>query len=527
MIESNSKMNEMHDQNCKKFGFDLNPFVSIVSTLLVFCFILYTLIFPNNSSDFFSEINYFVTSKFNGWFVLIVNLNTIFILVLCVTKLGRVRLGGKDAKSEFSNFSWYSMLFSAGIGIGIFFFGVAEPIYHLNIPEGLQSNALYDPFKVMYLHWGIHAWAVYSVVAIAIGYFCFNKGLPVAIRSIFYPILKDKIYTIWGDLIDTVAVLSVLFGLSTSLGLGARQINAGLHYVFGIPYGSTTQLILIVVITFIATLSVVSGLAKGIKILSELNIKMSFVFLGIILIIGPTLFIFKSFLGGTFLYIVDFIPISTWVATTESDIMWQSAWTIFYWAWWFSWSPFVGMFIARISKGRTIRQIIVGTIFIPSLVCFFTMTIMGASAIYINNQMGGVMETAINNDLSTGMFVLLEYLVSSKWASIALALFGSIVVILFFVTSSDSGSLVVDYLTSGGKLHTPKRQRVFWAVLEGLIAASVLVLGGVKALSTLQTLVIIMGLPFSIMFVFMIISLTKELINDPQVKKQQKVQEKK
>lgn len=522
MIESNSEMNEMHSRNWKKFGFDLNPFVSLFSTVLVFSFIIYTLLFPDDSSKFFSRINYLVTSKCNGWFTLIININTVFILFLCLTKVGRIRLGGKTAKSEFSNFSWYAMLFSAGVGIGIFFFGVAEPIFHINIPQGLQSNALYDPFKVMYLHWGIHAWAVYSVVAIAIGYFCFNKGLPVAIRSIFYPILKDKIYTIWGDMIDTIAVLSVLFGLSTSLGLGARQINAGLNYVFGIPYGSGSQLILIVVVTFIATLSVVSGLSKGIKILSELNIRMSFVFLAIILVIGPTMFIFKSFLGGTLAYFTEFVSISTWVGNTEADIMWQSAWTIFYWAWWFSWSPFVGMFIARISRGRTIRQIIVGTIFIPSLVCFFTMTIMGASAIYINNQFDGVMESAINNDLSTGMFVLLDYLVTSNIASVILALIGSIVIILFFVTSSDSGSLVIDYLTSGGKMNTPKRQRVFWAVLEGLIAASVLVLGGVKALSTLQTLVIIMGLPFSVMFVFMIISLTKELINDPQIRNSDK-----
>jgi len=505
---------KLFEKNYKKFGLDLNLFVSLSSAILVILFILFTLIFPTNSADFFSEIKLFVTDKFNWLFVFVINFSLFFILLLAVSKFGKIVIGGPGTKREFNNFAWYSMLFSAGIGIGIFFFGIAEPIYHLNIPSSLASNPSYDPFKIMYLHWGIHAWVVYSVVAIVLGYFAYNKGLPLSIRSVFYPVLKDKIYGFWGNVIDTIAVLSVLFGLSTSLGLGARQINAGLNYVFDVPFNNTIQLVLILIITFIATLSVVSGISKGIKILSELNIRLSFVFLGLILVIGPTFHIISVFLNSTSLYFVDFFKIGLFTATNDSDINWQSAWTIFYWAWWFSWSPFVGMFIARISKGRTIRQIVIGTVLIPSLVCFFTMTILGATGLSINAANNGVMETAVANDLSTTLFVMINHLFTSNTLQIIFALFAVIVIVLFFVTSSDSGSLIVDFLTSGGKTNTPKTQRVFWAIMEGLIAASVLVLGGVKALTTLQALVIIMGLPFSIMFLVMIYSLIKQLLID-------------
>ncbi|PAT01283.1 hypothetical protein CI105_07440 [Candidatus Izimaplasma bacterium ZiA1] len=518
MITPKVENEELFSKNYRRFGLDLNLFVSLLSAVLVLSFILFTIIFPTSSALFFSDIKLFVTEKFNWLFVFVINFSLLFILVLVLSKFGSIRIGGANTRREFSNFAWYSMLFSAGIGIGIFFFGIAEPIYHLNIPSSLSSNSIYDPFKIMYLHWGIHAWVVYSVVAIVLGYFAYNKGLPLSIRSVFYPVLKEKIYGFWGNIIDTIAVLSVLFGLSTSLGLGARQINAGLNFVFDIPFNNTVQLVLIAIITFIATLSVVSGISKGIKMLSELNVKLSFVFLGLILIIGPTVHILSVFFNSTSLYFADFFKIGLFTATSDNDINWQSAWTIFYWAWWFSWSPFVGMFIARISKGRTIRQIIIGTVFVPSLVCFFTMTILGATGLDINETYNGVMEAAVLNDLSTTLFVMINHLFSSNTLQVIFALFAVVVITLFFVTSSDSGSLIVDFLTSGGKTNTPKTQRVFWAVMEGLIAASVLVLGGVKALNTLQALVIIMGLPFSIMFLVMIYSLVKQLLIDNKKK---------
>ena len=284
-----------------KFGLDMNVFVSIVSAILVFGFIFLAVVFPEVTTSSFNIAKTWVTTKFNLWFVIVVNVVFISIIILAVSKYGKVTIGYKGDKPNFSRFSWYAMLFSAGIGIGIFFYGIAEPIFNLNIPDGLDTSS-YSPLTTMYLHWGFHPWAVYSLVAIAIGYFSFNKGLPVTIRSLFYPILKDRIYGIYGDIIDTVAVLSVLFGLSTSLGLGARQINAGFNSVFNLPISDSVQVILIVVITFIATLSVVSGISKGIRILSEINIKLSSLLFLFILIIGPTTIIFQDYFFAFYRY---------------------------------------------------------------------------------------------------------------------------------------------------------------------------------------------------------------------------------
>jgi len=491
----------------------MNIFVSLVSALLVFGFIFLAIVFPNFTTTTFDIAKTWVTTKFNLWFVIVVNVVFFSILLLAVSKYGKIKIGYKDDTPNFSRFSWYAMLFSAGIGIGIFFYGIAEPIFNLSIPSGLDTSS-YSPLTTMYLHWGFHPWAVYSLVAIAIGYFSFNKGLPVTIRSLFYPLLKEKIYGIYGDIIDTVAVLSVLFGLSTSLGLGARQINAGFNSVFNLPISDSIQVVLIIVITFIATLSVVSGISKGIRILSETNIKLSAVLFVLILIIGPTSIIFQDYLFAFYTYIIDIFKIGTFVGTTKSDIIWQSGMTIFYWAWWFSWSPFVGLFIARISRGRTIREIVLGVTIIPTLVITFVMTILGSTGLYLNDTYDGVMTSAINNDLATSLFVMINNITSSGVLIFILSLMSLLAIIIFFVTSSDSGSLVVDNLTSGGKLHSPKTQRVFWACMEGLIAASVLVLGGSEALSTLQTIIIITGLPFSIMIILILISLIIQLRKD-------------
>lgn len=508
------EVKKLHDKNFVKYGLDMNIFVSLVSAILVFFFIFVTIVFPERTADYFDIAKTWVTTQFNGWFVFLINIVFFGLLILAVTKYGKVVIGYKgDKKPLYSNFSWYAMLFSAGIGIGIFFYGISEPIAHLSIPEGLNTSGR-SSLTTMYLHWGFHPWAVYSLVAIGIGYFSFNKGLPVTIRSLFYPLLKDKIYGIWGDVIDTVAVLSVLFGLSTSLGLGARQINAGLNSVFGLPISSTVQISLIIGITFVATLSVVSGISKGIKMLSKLNIRLSGLLMLAILVIGPSIIIFEDFFYSMYYYIVDFIPLGTYVASETEDIIWQSGWTIFYWAWWFSWSPFVGLFIARISRGRTIRQIIFGVTILPTIIISFVMNILGSTGLYLNENLDGIMTKAIDNDLATSLFVMINHITNSQILITILSLMAIIAIILFFVTSSDSGSLVVDNLTSGGKLSSPKSQRVFWACMEGFIAAAVLVLGGTKALNTLQSVIIIMGLPFSVMIITMLISLIKQLIID-------------
>ena len=510
-MENRESLKKLHDRNFVKWGFDMNLFVSLVSALLVIGFIVFTLIQPEVASATFNNINTILNQQFGWLFVLTINLSFVFLVVIGLSKLGKIRLGGFHAKPEFSNFSWYAMLFSAGIGIGIFFYGVAEPIYHLNIPSALQSGSAVDNFKIMFLHWGAHAWSLYGLVAVGLGYFAYNKSLPFSFRSLFYPIIGDKIFGIIGDIIDTIAVLAVLFGLATSLGLGARQINSGLNYVFGTPVSTSIQVVLIIAITFLATLSVVSGISKGIKFLSQANTMISSLLLLMILLIGPTSYILSTYLSSMGIYLKEFFNVGLYTATAAEDVAWQGGWTIFYWAWWVSWTPFVGTFIARISKGRTIREIAIGTVVVPTLIITFAMTILGGAGIYLNTLKDGVIAEAINNNIATAMFEMIKYLVDWDLLRIAMYMISIIAIVLFFVTSSDSGSLVVDNLTSGGKKDSPKTQRVFWAVMEGVIAIAVLLLGGEAALKTLQSAVIITGLPFSIILLLMMYSLYKEL----------------
>lgn len=502
---------KLFEKNFVKWGFDMNLFVSIVSAILVLAFVIFTLVEPTLAAETFSNVNAFLNNKFNWLFVLTVNASVIFLVVIGISKLGRIRLGGFNAKPEFSNFSWYAMLFSAGIGIGIFFYGVAEPIHHLSLPDQLKSGSTFDNFKIMYLHWGAHAWALYGLVAVGLGYFSFNKGLPLSFRSLFYPIIKEKIFGFWGNVIDTFAVLAVLFGLATSLGLGARQINSGLNYVFGIEISSSIQVMLIIAITFMATLSVVSGIDKGIKFLSQANTLISTVFLLIILLIAPTGYVISTYLSSMGVYLQDFIYIGLYTGLDPASIAWQGGWTIFYWAWWISWTPFVGTFIARISRGRTIKEIAIGTVIIPTVIITFAMTILGATGIYLNETTNGAIKGAIDANIATAMFEMLKHLINSPVVEIFMYIVAIFAIVLFFVTSSDSGSLVVDNLTSGGKEDSPKTQRVFWAIMEGIIAMSVLLLGGEAALKTLQSAVVITGLPFAVLLLIMMYSLSKEL----------------
>ncbi len=509
--EKENLSQKLYAKNFTKYGFDMNVFVSLVSALMVLGFIIFTITMPDKSAKIFSDINDVLNKKFNWLYVLTINLSFLFLLLTGLSKFGKIRLGGFKAKPEYSNFSWYAMLFSAGIGIGIFFYGVAEPIYHINIPLGISTGSPFDKFKVMYMHWGAHAWAIYALVAMGLGYFAYNKKLPFSFRSLFYPLIQDKIFGIMGDVIDTIAVLAVLFGLATSLGLGAQQINSGLNYVFGIPITSTVQIILIVGITFIATLSVVSGIAKGIKFLSQANTIISGLLLLAILLIGPTVYVLSTYLSSLGLYMKEFFDVGYFVATAPDDIAWQGSWTVFYWAWWISWTPFVGTFIARISKGRTIREVAVGTIIIPTVIITFAMTILGATGIFVNDLNNGVIAQAIDNNIATAMFEMFKYVTGSVIVQKTLSIIAIIAIALFFITSSDSGSLVVDNLTSGGKEDSPKTQRVFWAIMEGLIALAVLLLGGEAALKTIQSAVIINALPFSILLIIMMYSLKKEL----------------
>src|SRR5690625_2690205 len=494
------------ERNWKGFGFDIHPQVTIPSVVLLILFIALTLIFPQQANNLFDYLLTIITN-YTGWFMIFVaNIFIIAAIYFAFGRYGSIVIGGKDAKPEFTKFAWYAMLLSAGMGIGLVFWRVAEPVMHLghpspmfNVTEPNTAEAAQSAMASTFFHWGVHPWAIYAIVGLGLAFFSYNKGLPLTIRSLFYPLIGNKIYGLWGNLIDILSVLATLTGLATSLGLGVSQVNAGLNHLFGINISTTTQVILIAFITGLATISVALGLDGGVKRLSEINMVLAGVFLIFVLIAGPTVYLLSGFTQNIGYYASNFIEMSLWTETFRYT-NWQGAWTIFYWAWWISWSPFVGMFIARVSKGRTIKEFIIGVIVVPTIVSLLFMSVFGGTAIF--QQLNGISDltSVVNVDESLALFAMVENLPLSDLLSIA----GMILVIIFFVTSSDSGSLVVDNLTSGGKLDTPTSQRIFWALMEGLVAATLLIGGGLTAL---QTASIVTGLPFAIILLVMVYSL--------------------
>lgn len=490
------------DERKSIMGLEVNGPVFFTSSIIIIISIALTLIFKEQAEGYFDTIQNFVANNGGWFFVLCVNIYLIFVLYLAFSKFGKIRIGGKDAKPEFKTLSWFAMLFSAGMGIGLLFWSIAEPINHFMNPpltEGGTPEAAQEAMNFTFLHWGFHAWGIYALVGLSLAYFTYSHGLPLTIRSVFYPVLGDKIYGKRGDIIDIFAVLATLFGLATSLGLGVQQIAAGLAHVFGLDSGITTQIFLIAGITAIATVSVVLGVDKGVKFLSEWNMRIAVLMLLLVLILGPTIFIFQSFVQNTGSYFYSFLDIASWTESyTGND--WQNAWTVFYWGWWIAWSPFVGMFIARISKGRSIREFILGVLIVPSLITFFWITAFGSTSIQQVLSGDQTIVNAVNDNVATALFVFLEEFPFA----VALNIIGVILIAGFFVTSSDSGSLVVDSLTSGGKIDAPVGQRVFWAVAEGAVAAVLLIGGGLQAL---QTASIVTGLPFAFILLFMCYSL--------------------
>ena len=505
-FEDDAEGREPGDQNWTGYGFDLHPHVTFVSTFVLVGFILLTLMFKEDASEFFKSALEVITTT-TGWFlILVANVFVLAAFYFAFGRFGRIRLGGNDAKPEFTTLAWFAMLLSAGMGIGLMFWSVGEPIFHYASPSpmftGVQAQtpeAAQAAMGVTYFHWGLHPWAVYAIVGLGLAFFAYNRGLPLTMRSVFYPLLGNKIYGFWGNLIDVLSVLATLVGLATSLGLGVKQINAGLNSLFGVGISTTTQVTLIAVITAIAALSVMSGLDKGVKRLSQANMILAAVFVLFLLLVGPTIFILSGFTQNLGYYLTIFPELSLWTETfRESN--WQGSWTVFYWAWWISWSPFVGMFIARISKGRTVREFVLGVILIPTLLSFVWMSVFGGSAVFVQTHGPEDIVAAVNDDVATAMFVMLDHFPLSQVLSFA----AIVLVTIFFVTSSDSGSLVVDHLTSGGKLDSPTPQRVFWAIMEGVIAAVLLIGGG---LATLQTASVSTGLLFAFVLLISVYSL--------------------
>ncbi len=490
--------------------------VFITSALLIVGFIIFGAFFTETAGALFSFLQNFITDKFGWMFVILMNVALVFCIYLAASRYGDIRLGQQTEKPQYSLFSWIGMLFSAGIGIGLVYWGTAEPLYHFMAPplgEAETIEAAKQAMSISFLHWGLHAWAIYTIVALAMAYFHFRRGLPLSIRSTLYPLLGEKIYGRWGHTVDILAVFGTMFGVVTSLGLGVMQINSGLENLFGIPNSLTVQFIVIAFVTALACGSLMLGLDKGIKRLSDINMGFTGVLLAFMVILGPTLFIFDSFIENIGNYVVAMIPLSTW-GEAYSNTDWQSGWTIFYWAWWVSWAPFVGVFIARISRGRTIREFVLGVLLIPMLILFFWFTTFGGVAIHMELLAAldpamaspGLVE-AVQADTGSAIFKLVEYYPFAKPITLLIV----IMIVLWFVTSSDSASFVIDMLTAGGDTNPPKIQRLFWAIMEGLIAAILLAAGGLGAL---QAAAIVAGLPFALVIFVMMYALLRGLSRD-------------
>ncbi|MBK1724186.1 BCCT family transporter [Thiocystis violacea] len=491
------------------FKLDVHPWVFFSSAAIIVLFVGLTIFFENTVDNLFNLVQGAV-SKYAGWFFVgTMNLILIYVVSLLFGRFGDIRLGGEGAKPEFSTLGWFAMLFSAGMGIGLLFYGVAEPMFHYvasPMAEPGTPAAARVAMDFTFLHWGLHPWSIYALVGLALGFFAFNKGLPLSIRSVFYPLLGERIYGPIGNVIDIMATVATMFGVATSLGLGVQQVNAGLsHLLDFIPQNASVQLVLIAGITMIATWSVVRGLDSGIKLLSQLNVVVAALLMCFVLLFGPTLFILNAFIENIGVYVQNFASLSTW-NETYNDTDWQNGWTVFYWGWWIAWSPFVGMFIARVSYGRTIREFIKGVLLVPTLVTFLWVTVFGDTALHIEMFGDGGLAKAVQENIPVSLFVMLESLPLSEISSVV----AIIVIITFFVTSSDSGSLVIDIITAGGNTEPPVIQRVFWAVMEGAVAAALLLGGGLVAL---QTAAISTGLPFAIILLGMCWSLHLGLVH--------------
>ncbi|HIF6198338.1 TPA: BCCT family transporter [Vibrio parahaemolyticus] len=507
------------------FGLDIHNRVFAISGMAIVLFVVATLTFRQQVEPFFAGLRAWLVSNLDWFFLASGNVFVSVCLVLIVTPLGRVRIGGTEATPDYSYAGWLAMLFAAGMGIGLVFFGVSEPMSHfssalggVNIENGVRTDwaplggAVGDTDAASALgmaatiyHWALHPWSIYALLALGLAIFSFNKGLPLTMRSIFYPLFGERVWGWVGHIIDILAVVATVFGLATSLGYGASQAATGLNFLFGVPMTDTTQVVLIVVITALALISVVAGLDSGVKRLSEINMILAAMLLFFVIIVGPTMAILTGFFDNIASYITNIPALS--MPFEREDVNYSQGWTAFYWAWWISWSPFVGMFIARVSRGRSVREFIICVILIPSTVCVLWMTAFGGTAIsqYVNDGY----EAVFNAELPLKLFAMLDVMPFAEITSVV----GIILVVVFFITSSDSGSLVIDTIAAGGKVDAPTPQRVFWCTFEGLVAIALMLGGGLAAA---QAMAVTTGLPFTIVLLVATVSLIKGLMDEPR-----------
>ncbi|MCW4148866.1 MULTISPECIES: BCCT family transporter [Halomonadaceae] len=496
---------------------DLHGKVFTISSIVVLLFVILTLALQDTIAPIYDSVFSFLTGNLAWFFILAANIFVILCIGLIISPLGKIRIGGANAKPDFTYMGWFSMLFAAGMGIGLMFYGVNEPLTHfgtsfdggswapLGGAEGDEAGAAALGMAATIFHWGLHPWAIYAVVALSLALFAFNKGLPLSMRSVFYPLLGERVWGWPGHLIDILAVFATLFGLTTSLGLGATQAAAGLTYLFGAPESDITMILLIIGITIIAIGSILAGVDKGVQLLSKINIAMAAALLFFVIAVGPTLLIATGFFENLLNYVVHLPALSN--PFGREDANFSQGWTAFYWAWWISWSPYVGMFIARVSRGRTVREFMVSVLLVPSIVSVLWMTTFGGTAInqYLSQGIDAVRDAGIDLQL----FIMLEQLPLSQITSFV----AIVLVIVFFVTSSDSGSLVIDSITAGGKVDAPKPQRVFWAIIEGALAIALLLGGGLTAL---QTMAVSTGFPFTIILLVACYAIIKGLMSEPK-----------
>jgi choline/glycine/proline betaine transport protein len=485
---------------------NVNPNVFLSTVLIIGLFLAVVVLAPNSFDLITKQLNQWVTDSFSWFYVLSVAIFLILLIYIALSDMGKIKLGPDHSQPTYSNGSWFAMLFTAGMGIGLMFFGVAEPVMHYVSPptgEGETIQAAQTAMQVTFFHWGLHAWAIYTVVGLSLAYFAYRHNLPLKIRSALYPIIGRKIYGPIGDAVDTFATIGTVFGVATTLGFGVTQINSGLNYLFGIEQAPSTQVILIIVVSAMASMSVFLGLDKGIKRLSELNLILALTLLLFVFFASSSIYLLQTTIQNAGQYISNLFTMTFNLYAYQPN-GWIGGWTIMYWAWWISWSPFVGMFIARVSKGRSIREFIVGVLLIPTGFTLIWMGFMGNAALYsILHESNQALVLAVQRDSSVALF---EFLHSLPFSSV-MSLLATFLVMLFFVTSADSGALVTDYLTAKSE-NSPTWQRLFWTVLMAVLAIVLLLVGG---LSALQSATMMSALPFTFIMLFICWGLLKAL----------------
>ncbi|AOM02919.1 choline transporter [Cobetia marina] len=510
--------------------------MTLTSAGLLLLFVLATGLAPDMSASLFGAARAWIESTFGTYYLVTI----VGLIGLCIALVfspwGNLRLGAPDSRPEFSRFTWVSMLLSAGVGIGILFFGVAEPLFYFDDSGGfgypnnphadlaghtaMTHARAVDALKLAFFHWGLHGWAVYVIVGMTLAYFAYRRGLPLALRSALYPLIGNRIYGPIGHAVDIMGVLGCVFGIATSLGLGVSQIAVGLNRLTGLDSGIYTQVVLIAVICAISIASAVSGVSRGIRIISELNVGVSVIVVGSFLIGGPTLWLISMFGETLVSYVRDVIPMGLWVAGTPLERDWQDAWTIFYWAWWLAWAPFIGLFIARISKGRTVREFVLGVLIAPPLIIFIWQALFGGTALHqeltaaMGPGTGELMGMIRDWNLPEALFATADTLVANDTLSVILSSLLIFLLISWFVTSSDSSTLVITTILSMGDEEPLARHRIFWGVCIGSVAAVLLMAGGLKAL---QTVLMAAALPVSLVILLMTLGLLIALIEESRM----------